>query len=80
MLDNPVCAQKEPYAVEVEEGKTYYWCTCGKSEKQPFCDGLHKDTGFKALAYTAEKNGTVYFCGCKATKNAPLCDGSHKDI
>ena len=79
-MNKPVCAQKEPYVVEVEEGKTYYWCTCGKSEKQPFCDGSHKDTEFKALAYTAEKSGTVYFCGCKATKNAPLCDGSHKDI
>lgn len=79
-MNKPVCAQKEPYPVEVEEGKTYYWCACGKSEKQPFCDGSHKDTEFKSLAYTAEKSGTVYFCGCKATKNAPLCDGSHKDI
>lgn len=79
-MDKPVCAQKAPYAVEVEEGKTYYWCTCGLSTKQPMCDGKHKDTGFKALPFTAEKTGTVYICGCKATKNPPYCDGAHSNL
>ena len=76
-MDKPVCAQNSPYAVEVEEGKTYYWCSCGKSQTQPFCDGSHAGTAFRAVAYTADKSGTAYFCGCKATQNKPLCDGSH---
>ncbi|MDH5187816.1 MAG: CDGSH iron-sulfur domain-containing protein [Rhodospirillaceae bacterium] len=79
-MDKPQCAQKEPYEIEVEEGKTYYWCACGRSKKQPFCDGSHKGTEFKALAHKAEKSETVYFCGCKATKTPPFCDGSHEDI
>jgi len=73
-------AQKAPYPVEVEAGKTYYWCACGKSQKQPFCDGSHKDTGITSLAWTAEKSGPAYFCGCKASKTEPLCDGSHAKL
>lgn len=66
-----------PFAVEVEEGKTYFWCACGRSKAQPFCDGSHNGTDFTPVKYTAEKSDTVYFCGCKATNNQPLCDGSH---
>ena len=69
--------QKAPYPTDVEAGKTYYWCACGLSNKQPFCDGSHKDTGIAPLAWTAEKTGTSYFCGCKHSKAEPLCDGSH---
>lgn len=76
----PVVAQKTPFAVTVEAGKTYYWCACGQSSKQPFCDGSHKDSGFVPLAFTAEKDGAAYLCGCKATKNAPYCDGTHKSL
>jgi CDGSH-type Zn-finger protein len=72
-----VVAQKAPFPAEVEAGKTYYWCACGRSASQPFCDGSHKDTGFSPLAHTATKTGTLYFCGCKATGKEPLCDGSH---
>lgn len=79
-MDKPVCAQKAPYAFEVEEGKTYYYCTCGLSEKQPICDGKHKGTDWRAQAFTAEKTGTVYLCGCKATKNPPFCDGEHANL
>ncbi len=79
-MTEPVVAQKAPYAAEIEAGKTYYWCACGKSAKQPFCDGSHKGSEFAPKAYTAEKTGTAYFCGCKHTKNAPLCDGSHKAL
>ena len=77
-MSDPVIAQKSPIAVEVEAGKSYWWCSCGKSKGQPFCDGSHKGTDFTPVEYKAEKSGTVYFCGCKATNNAPLCDGSHK--
>ena len=80
MSEEAVIAQKAPYAVDVEEGKTYYWCACGKSATQPFCDGKHKDTGISPVAFVAEKTGTVYLCGCKQTKNKPYCDGVHKKL
>lgn len=76
-MSDPDSPQMAPYAVECEEGKTYYWCACGKSQNQPFCDGSHKGTDFAPMAYAPEKAKTVYFCGCKKTANAPLCDGSH---
>lgn len=79
-MSQPVIAQKSPIPVEVEAGKTYYWCTCGKSAKQPFCDGAHKDTGFTPMAWTAPETKTAYMCACKHTKNAPLCDGAHKAL
>ncbi len=79
-MPEPVVAQKAPYANELEAGKTYYWCACGKSANQPFCDGSHKDTGLSPKPFTAEKSGTAYLCGCKATRNAPYCDGSHKSL
>jgi CDGSH iron-sulfur domain-containing protein 3 len=78
--DVPMIAQKTPYPVEVEAGKTYFWCACGRSSKQPFCDGSHKETSFNPVKFTAEETKTVWFCGCKGTRNAPLCDGSHKAL
>jgi CDGSH iron-sulfur domain-containing protein 3 len=79
-MAEPVIAQKAPYPVEVETGKDYYWCACGRSSKQPFCDGSHKDTGITPVKYTAEKTGTVYFCGCKHSKHGALCDGTHSKL
>ncbi len=76
----PVVAAREPKPVEVEEGKTYFWCACGRSKNQPLCDGSHKDTAFTPLAYKAEKSGTLFFCQCKQTGRAPLCDGSHSRL
>ena len=78
--DTPIIAQKSPFPVAVTEGKTYFWCSCGRSQKQPFCDGSHKDTGFQPQKWTAEKDGTVFFCGCKASQRTPLCDGSHNGL
>ena len=75
-----VVAQKAPVGVEVVDGKTYYWCTCGLSKNQPFCDGSHAGTDFRPMAWTAPEKKTVYLCACKQTKNAPFCDGSHAGI
>ena len=77
MSDEPVIAQKAPFRVEVEAGRTYFWCACGRSATQPFCDGSHKGTGLAPMKWTAESAGPAFFCGCKATAGAPLCDGSH---
>jgi CDGSH-type Zn-finger protein len=80
MSDLPIIAQKAPYPIEVTEGKTYFWCACGKSAKQPFCDGSHKDTGISPVKWEAPASKTVYFCGCKQSAKAPLCDGAHKAL
>ena len=79
-MSSPKCAQKAPYPIEVEAGKSYWWCACGESKKQPFCDGSHKGTAFVPTEYKAEKSGQVWFCGCKAAVSAPLCDGTHKTL
>ena len=76
-MTEPVRANDGPYGVDVEEGKHYFWCACGRSRNQPFCDGSHRDTGFTPVKYTAEADRKVFFCGCKATASQPLCDGSH---
>jgi len=76
----PVVAQTSPYAVEVEEGKSYWFCSCGKSATQPFCDGSHKGSEFTPKEYKAEKAETVYFCGCKHSSNGITCDGSHQKL
>lgn len=73
-------ATTSPMPVEVEAGKNYFWCTCGKSAAQPFCDGSHMGTDFAPMKWTAEESGKKFFCGCKQTDGAPFCDGSHKDI
>jgi CDGSH-type Zn-finger protein len=79
-MDAPIPAQKSPYGVSVEAGKRYFWCACGRSQGQPFCDGSHKGTGLNPLMYTAEKSGQVWFCGCKATAKQPFCDGTHNKL
>lgn len=80
LADTPQIAATSPFRVEVEEGKSYFWCACGKSSRQPFCDGSHKDTSFSPLKWTADATKAVFFCGCKQTAQAPMCDGSHKGL
>ena len=79
-MSEPTIAQKSPCPVEVEAGKSYFWCACGKSAKQPFCDGSHKGSDFSPVKYEATESKTVYFCGCKHTAQKPLCDGSHSKL
>ena len=79
-MTETVVAQKAPYAFDLEAGKTYYWCACGRSANQPFCDGSHKAVGMAPTAFTAEKTATAWLCGCKQSKNAPYCDGTHKSV
>lgn len=79
-MTDRVVAQKGPYPVEVEAGKTYFWCVCGRSAKQPFCDGAHSGTGLAPLKYEAEKSGKLFFCGCKSTAKEPFCDGAHNKL
>lgn len=79
-MSKPVVAATSPFAVDVEKGKDYYWCSCGKSKNQPFCDGSHAGSEFAPTKYTAEESKTVYFCGCKNSKNGAFCDGSHSKL
>jgi CDGSH iron-sulfur domain-containing protein 3 len=77
---SPIIAQKAPFGVEVEAGRSYWWCACGRSARQPFCDGSHKGSEFVPIEFKADTNTTVWFCGCKNTKGAPLCDGTHNSL
>jgi CDGSH-type Zn-finger protein len=79
-MSTPEVPRKGPYPIDVEAGKTYFWCSCGRSANQPFCDGSHKDTEFTPVRHDAEESRTLYFCGCKASAGAPLCDGSHSKL
>jgi CDGSH-type Zn-finger protein len=79
-MSDPKIAGRKPIMVELEEGKTYYYCTCGKSAQQPFCDGSHKGTDFTPHAFTAEETKKAALCACKHSKNGPFCDGSHRQL
>ena len=77
-MTQPVRASNTPFAVDVEQGKDYWWCACGQSKSQPFCDKSHRGGPFVPIKYSATESKTVYFCGCKGSGNKPLCDGTHK--
>jgi CDGSH-type Zn-finger protein len=79
-MADPVIAQTSPFGVQVEAGKSYAWCACGRSGNQPFCDGSHKDTGMSPIVFKAEETKEVWLCGCKHTKDQPNCDGSHNRL
>lgn len=79
-MPTPHMPQKAPYPVEVEAGKSYWWCACGKSANQPFCDGSHKGGEFTPVKWEATESRTVYFCGCKQSQNKPLCDATHRSL
>ena len=72
--------QPGPYVIEVEPDSKYFWCACGRSASQPFCDGSHKSSQEKPVQFSADRRRFVYLCGCKKTANPPYCDGSHRDL
>ncbi|WP_101065483.1 CDGSH iron-sulfur domain-containing protein [Roseovarius salinarum] len=77
MTETPIIAAKTPARAELTEGETYFWCRCGRSRSQPFCDGSHEGTGLAPLRFTAQKTGPAVLCRCKASDNSPYCDGTH---
>lgn len=79
-MDKPVVANNKPNKVELKKGEDYYFCACGRSKNQPFCDGSHKGTSFKPKRFTVDEDQTAYLCACKHTANAPFCDGTHKQF
>lgn len=76
----PQVAATAPISADVEAGKSYFWCACGQSKAQPFCDGSHKGSVFTPVKWTAAETKKVWFCACKQTKGQPLCDGTHKTV
>ena len=76
----PHIAQKAPYKIDLEAGKQYWWCACGQSKNQPFCDGSHKTTAFVPMSFTATESKEAYLCGCKNSANKPFCDGTHRKL
>ena len=77
---SPHIAQKSPYFEDVVEGESYYWCACGKSKSQPFCDGSHAGSEFEPVKFVAPATKRVFFCGCKHSKKGAICDGSHNRL
>ncbi len=78
-MSDPHIAKKGPYIVELEAGD-HWFCTCGRSNNQPFCDGSHQGTDFEPLKFTLEEGRKAGLCGCKHSKNLPFCDGTHKTL
>ncbi|HSG11610.1 MAG TPA: CDGSH iron-sulfur domain-containing protein [Gammaproteobacteria bacterium] len=78
-MPEPEIAQKTPYELELEPS-TYYWCACGRSKNQPFCDGSHKDTAFEPVKFEITETRKVWLCGCKHSSDKPFCDGAHNKL
>jgi CDGSH-type Zn-finger protein len=77
-MSEPVVARKEPFEVDLEAGKSYWWCACGRSRNQPWCDGSHAGTEFQPHEFQVASAGKYWLCACKHTANAPFCDGAHE--
>ncbi|MSU23977.1 MAG: CDGSH iron-sulfur domain-containing protein [Opitutus sp.] len=78
-MSQPIIAQKAPMVKDTAPG-TYWWCTCGASKSQPFCDGSHKGTAFSPLQVEVAEQKTIAWCACKHSGNGAACDGSHKKL
>lgn len=79
-MSDPMIAGRTPIPADVEAGKSYFWCACGRSNNQPFCDGSHKGTDFTPMRFDATETRRVWFCACKRTGNQPMCDGTHNRL
>jgi CDGSH-type Zn-finger protein len=80
MNATPEIGGRRPIAVDVKAGQSYWWCACGRSKSQPFCDGSHKGSGFSPLEFKPTQDEEAWFCACKRTAGRPMCDGSHKKL
>ncbi|MFO7653457.1 MAG: CDGSH iron-sulfur domain-containing protein [Candidatus Krumholzibacteriia bacterium] len=78
-MTDPKIAGRKPVVIDLEPG-TYFWCVCGESSAQPFCDGSHKGTGFRPQKFTVDEKRRVALCQCKRTGNSPFCDGTHGSL
>lgn len=79
-MEAPVIARPKPFLVTLEAGRTYFWCACGRSASQPFCDGSHKGGPFRPVEFETEEAVTISFCGCKRSGKQPRCDGTHRSL
>ena len=80
MNETPEIAGRAPLPIDVEAGKSYWWCACGRSKTQPFCDGSHKGSAFSPIEYKPTESTKAFFCACKHSGKKPLCDGTHKRV
>jgi CDGSH-type Zn-finger protein len=79
-MSEPVIAARTPVTVQLEAGKAYFYCACGRSASQPFCDGSHEGTDFTPLEFSVERDRKASLCRCKHTATPPYCDGSHAHL
>lgn len=79
-MSKPLIADNKPVKISLQQGKNYFYCTCGRSSAQPFCDGSHKGTGMEPQAFRPDKSYDAFLCNCKHSDNRPFCDGSHKEF
>jgi CDGSH-type Zn-finger protein len=80
MTDKATIAGTEPIGIAVKAGRDYWWCACGRSKNQPFCDGSHAGSPFSPVKWTAPESAEVFFCTCKQTTTQPLCSGAHEAL